>query len=348
MKKYFFFLLYGKIKIEKLSNKKYLVKKLKINKSEFINLYKIIDGRIYTDCNTNVAYIKGNKLIQKISYQQNKHSLASLKYNSALKKGTPAFKKKIIGRVFSLVQGASGSNYFHWLFDLLPKIEILYKNDYLKNIDFFYVPMINSFILKTLRPYGIKKKQLINSSDQKHIEADEILTFEHLYFKKGNWHNSFETIPKWIILFLQTKFIKYKKKISIKKNFFIDRTDSKFGHYKIINQIELKTLLKKNGFDFIQLSKIDWYNQIYIFNNAKTIIAPHGAGLANIVFCKKNTKIFEILIKNDSQRNMYQNIGKKIKLNYKKLIISNNKKTNDDRNIELDISILKKIFTNNF
>ena len=66
MKKYFFFLLYGKIKIEKLSNKKYLVKKLKINKSEFINLYKIIDGRIYTDCNTNVAYIKGNKLIPKM------------------------------------------------------------------------------------------------------------------------------------------------------------------------------------------------------------------------------------------------------------------------------------------
>ena len=180
MKKYFFLLLYGKIKIEKLSIKKYLIKRLKINKGEFINLYKIFDGRIYTDCKTNVAYIKGNKLIQKISYQQNKHSLGSLKYNSTLQKGTPAFKKKIIGRVFSLVQGASGSNYFHWLFDILPKIEILHKNDYLKNIDFFYVPMINNFILKTLRPYGIKKKQLINSSSQKHIEADEILTFEHL------------------------------------------------------------------------------------------------------------------------------------------------------------------------
>ena len=110
MKKYFFLLLYGKIKIEKLSIKKYLIKRLKINKGEFINLYKIFDGRIYTDCKTNVAYIKGNKLIQKISYQQNKHSLGSLKYNSTLQKGTPAFKKKIIGRVFSLVQGASGSN----------------------------------------------------------------------------------------------------------------------------------------------------------------------------------------------------------------------------------------------
>jgi len=67
--------------------------------------------------------------------------------------------------------------------------------------------------------------------------------------------------------------------------------------------------------------------EIYIFNNAKNI--------------------FEILIKSDSQRNMYQNIGEKIKLNYKKIIISN-KKTNYDRKIELNNCILKKIFTNNF
>ena len=341
MKKYFFLLLYGNIKIEKLSIKKYLIKKLKINKSKFINLYKIFNGRVYTDCNTNVAYIKGNKLIQKISYQQNKHLLGSLKYNSVLQKGTPAFKKKIIGRVFSLVQGASGSNYFHWLFDLLPKIEILYKNNYLKNIDFFYVPMINSFVLKTLTPYGIKEKQLINSSIHKHIEADEILTFEHLYFKKGNWHNSFETIPKWIILFLQKKFTKFKKKILIKKNFFIDRTDSTSGHYKISNQIELKIYLKKNGFDYIQLSKIDWHKQIYIFNNAKTIIGLHGAGLANLVFCRKNTKIFEILVKNHSQINLYKNISKKNELNYKKIIISN--KNTNKKKIKLDISILKNI-----
>ena len=67
--------------------------------------------------------------------------------------------------------------------------------------------------------------------------------------------------------------------------------------------------------------------EIYIFNNTKNI--------------------FEILIKSDFQRNMYQNIGEKIKLNYKKIIISN-KKTNNDRKIELNNSILKKIFTNNF
>jgi capsular polysaccharide biosynthesis protein len=339
MKKYFFLLIYGKIKIKKSSIKDYLIERIKIKKDEFINLYKILNGRIYTDNSTNVAYIKHNNLIPKISYQQNKHSFGLLKNNSVLKKGTPAFKKRIVGKVLSLVQGASGSNYFHWLFDLLPKIEILSKNNRLKDIDFFYVPTINSFILKTLKIYGIKEKQLINSSTQKHIEADEVLTFEHLYFKKGNFHNSFEMIPKWVILFLQKKFIKFKKKVSIKKRFFIDRTDSKYDHYKVSNQIELKKILKKNGFDYIQLSKIDWYKQIYIFNNAKTIIGLHGAGLANIVFCKKNTKIFEILIKNDSKRNLYKYVSEKIKLNYKKIIILKN---NNDRKIKLNFSILKK------
>ena len=343
MKKYFFQLLYGKIGIKKLSNKNYLIERLKIDKNETINLYKVSNGRIYTDCNTNVAYIKDNNLIPKISYQQNNHLFGSLKYNSVLHKGTPSFKKKITGKVFSLVQGASGSNYFHWLFDLLPKIEILFKNDHLKRIDFFYLPTINSFILRTLKSYGIKEKQLINSSIQKHIEADEVLTFEHLYVKKGHFHNSFRKIPKWIIFFLRKKFIKLKKEISFNKHFFIDRSDSKFEHYKINNQIELKKILKKNGFDYIQLSKIDWYKQIYMFNNAKTIIGLHGAGLANLVFCRKNTKIFEILIKNHSQINLYKNISKKIRLNYKKIIIPN-KKNNKERKIELNINILKKIF----
>ena len=185
MKKYFFLLLYGNIKIKKPSIKNYLTERLKISKNQFIDLYKIFNGRIYTDCSTNVAYIKDNILIPKISYQQNKHSFGSLKHNSVLYKGTPVFKKRINGRVLSLVQGASGSNYFHWLFDLLPKIEILSKNNRLKNIDFFYVPLINNLILKTLKYYGITEKQLINSSIQKHIEADEIFTFEHLYIKKG-------------------------------------------------------------------------------------------------------------------------------------------------------------------
>ena len=82
MKKYFFFFLYGKIRIKKLSIKNYLIKKLEIYKNKFINLYNTFNVTIYTNCNTSADYIEDNKLIPKISYQQNKHSRGSLKNNN--------------------------------------------------------------------------------------------------------------------------------------------------------------------------------------------------------------------------------------------------------------------------
>ena len=53
----FFFIIYGKIKIKKDSTKDILFKKISLNSNQFIKLYILKKCRIYTDCNTNVAYI---------------------------------------------------------------------------------------------------------------------------------------------------------------------------------------------------------------------------------------------------------------------------------------------------
>ena len=111
----FFFFLYGKVLSEKINKKKFknkiLIKKLPYKSGPISKLYIIKKGRIFTDCNTNVAYISENKIIPQISYQQNKDTISSVKFNSTLKYGTPKFKKYLNGKVFSLVQGASGNNY---------------------------------------------------------------------------------------------------------------------------------------------------------------------------------------------------------------------------------------------
>ena len=46
------------------------------------------------------------------------------------------------------------------------------------------------------------------------------------------------------------------------------------------------------------MSEFSFLDQISIFNNAKYIVGLHGAGFANIVFCKKKTNILEIKPKN--------------------------------------------------
>ena len=88
------------------------------------------------------------------------------------------------------------------------------------------------------------------------------------------------------------KFINPKTGIELSKKIYVTREDSNYR--KILNEGDVVTILRKNGYKVInpQLYEID--EQIEIFSNAEKIISPHGSNLANIIFCKPGTEIFEI------------------------------------------------------
>ncbi|MBD1162935.1 hypothetical protein IDG48_05215 [Pelagibacterales bacterium SAG-MED12] len=102
------------------------------------NIYKVKNVRIFTDNNENVAVIKNNILIPKLSFQQINGKFCNAKYNSVIKKGTPSVLKKFSGTILNLAQGSSGNNYFHFFFDIIPKI-FLVRKKIRKKINFYYV-----------------------------------------------------------------------------------------------------------------------------------------------------------------------------------------------------------------
>jgi hypothetical protein len=73
---------------------------------------------------------------------------------------------------------------------------------------------------------------------------------------------------------------------------YISRRDS--NNRILDNQTEIEDLVTAYGFEIVSLTGLSLATQIEIFANASHIIAPHGAGLTNIVFCKVATKILEI------------------------------------------------------
>jgi capsular polysaccharide biosynthesis protein len=104
-------------------------------------------------------------------------------------------------------------------------------------------------------------------------------------------------VPYWIIAALRDRFIKKKNQTNVFDKIYIDRSDSKSNvknFRKIINEKEIISFLISKSFKIIKLSEFSFLEQVSIFNNAKYIIGLHGAGFANLVFCKKNTKILEI------------------------------------------------------
>ncbi|OVE74988.1 hypothetical protein BVX97_06000 [bacterium E08(2017)] len=60
------------------------------------------------------------------------------------------------------------------------------------------------------------------------------------------------------------------------------------------NESELENKLTDMGFSIVHAEKMSMPEQINMFSNAKYIVAPHGAGLANMIFAPNQVNVVEI------------------------------------------------------
>lgn len=63
---------------------------------------------------------------------------------------------------------------------------------------------------------------------------------------------------------------------------------------RIENEDELYERLSQRGFINVSLEKLSFSEQVKLFANARTIVAPHGAGLGSIVFAPPGAEIIEL------------------------------------------------------
>lgn len=62
---------------------------------------------------------------------------------------------------------------------------------------------------------------------------------------------------------------------------------------RVVNEVDVGARLEARGFTKVCLEDLSWSEQIELFRKAKVIVAPHGAGLANLVFCQPGTRVIE-------------------------------------------------------
>lgn len=62
---------------------------------------------------------------------------------------------------------------------------------------------------------------------------------------------------------------------------------------RVTNEGELWARLAAHGFRKVRLEELPWSEQIAALQHAKVVVAPHGAGLANTVFCRAGTRVVE-------------------------------------------------------
>jgi capsular polysaccharide biosynthesis protein len=247
-------------------------------------LASVPGGRVY---GTNGSVIApDNKLLWDVSFE----------YHTYPHKH-PIFKEKSLPPIthttetLAVVTFQVSFNYFHWMFDVLPRLELLRQSGIkfdriVINRGILYRKDYCEFQDESLKLLGISKDRLIECHPQTHIQAKQLIVCTGAGYTAH--------VPKNVCQFLRREFLEKSNLPKVKgyERIFISREDS--SHRKIVNEDEVVKVLKKYGFKKVTLSTLSFQEKIKIFNSAETIISPHGAGLTNLVFCNPGTKVIEL------------------------------------------------------
>ncbi len=195
--------------------------------------------------------------------------------------------KQIDGSV-AVLSGLSGNVYFHWMVDVLPRIELLrHSGRDLAEIDWFLVNSCqHQFQRESLRILGIPEEKVLESDRLPHIQATELIVPSFAGYL--GWPSG------WAMDFLRREFLKgIIPSSSYPKRIYISR--SKARYRRVLNEEDAIEVLEQFGFVSILPESMSLAEQIAHFYHAEVIVAAHGSGLTNTIFCNQGTKVIELV-----------------------------------------------------
>ena len=63
---------------------------------------------------------------------------------------------------------------------------------------------------------------------------------------------------------------------------------------RVVEETELLSRLGRIGFEAVAMEELSFEKQLDAMASAEAVVAPHGAGLANMLFCPEGTAVIEI------------------------------------------------------
>jgi len=242
-------------------------------------------------------------------------------------------------------------NFCHWLLDQLPRLRHL--EDSQRIIMYKLAP----FMKNMLETMGIDPER-VHELNERAVLSLGNLTIESSMAE--DFFHPCQHANQELINFIEHSLLstsEYTNDKPFKPHVYLSR--NKYEGRRISNESELLLVLKKYGFETVYPEELSMHEQIQLFKNARVIVAPHGASLANTIFCK-NVTLIEIFNQNYGTPTFYL-IAKLLGFEYQH-ILGNNPLLSDEEkaqiglpnlqyeNMEVNLSrleeCLKTVFTN--
>ena len=178
------------------------------------------------------------------------------------------------------------SNYYHFLHDCLPRTAVLEQCPEAGPVDRWYVPRATRFQRELLELWGIGEDQVVDSATVPHVRA------EHLVVPGVASHHRAQPAVGGPAPAAAPAARRRCQRVP-GRHLYLTRGTAR-NNRMVLNEAEVLRLLEPLGFTSVDPGELSVADQIRTFAEADVIVAPHGAALANLVFCSPGATLIEI------------------------------------------------------
>ena len=206
-----------------------------------------------------------------------------LERNGILDRLWPYRVKRLRGAHILLAHHGADT-YYHWIIEALPKLSLIQEFSQLASVPLIVPKTLNAFQRDSLKMLGVPSERLLGLDDGQ-WQTDQLFFPESI----GRSGNPSRHAVRWLRkAFLTNDY----RPDSAFARIYITRRDA--PRRRLANEAEIVSYLQGIGFTVVCLGDLAFAEQIELFRNVRVVIAPHGAGLTNMVFASPGATIIEI------------------------------------------------------
>jgi len=191
-------------------------------------------------------------------------------------------------------------NYYHWLIDVVSRIETArYGRRLARSLQ--AGPLLVPGPWRNLEPRPLAAYQTASldllihpAAARRPMAPNEAVAVKYLRYVPNLSNAGFAPHPGVLRVFDELRDTVLKDRVTWPNNrkLYLSRQDATARPMR--NETAIIALMRKAGFEIIVPGSISFAEQIALFDQASHVVAPHGAGLTNILFCRPGTVVCEL------------------------------------------------------
>lgn len=239
-------------------------------------LYRLVGCRILGREGTVIS--SDNRVIEAFTYTDCPDELRS----------HPIFRRRRFPKprrlrgTYATITYPSAFAWYHWVAECLPRLHLL--QTCLEALDGIFIPAnVEPQLIESLEAMGVRREQLVPLDALSHFQPDVLLVPRYC---------AGLNIPLWVPTFLQQAIGLNHQTDPPQRKLYISRADA--NKRRVLNEEQLIPILRQAGFEIIRLREHSFLEQARLFHQATWVIAPHGAGLVNVLYSRPGVQVIEL------------------------------------------------------